>query len=162
LLLSRRPAEAASAITESVTLLRTTPARSALAKSLRTLGAIEAFRGERRQAVAAFGQARDLAQELDERPRELSCTRAIAASWIGEGRAAQAIPVLRACLDEFREMGGRPATSLTWLVLRRAHEATGDTASAAEAAAEAAKLTDPRDASAAALRQALVALTEPV
>jgi DNA-binding SARP family transcriptional activator/tetratricopeptide (TPR) repeat protein len=161
LLLRGRPVEAASAISESVTLLRTTPARSALAKSLRTLGAIEAFRGERRRAVEAFGQARDLAQELDERPRELSCTRAIAASWVGEGRAAQAIPVLRACLDEFREMGGRPATSLTWLVLHRAYEATGDDVSAAEAAAETAELTDPRDASAAALRRALLALTEP-
>jgi DNA-binding SARP family transcriptional activator/tetratricopeptide (TPR) repeat protein len=162
LLLGERPAEAASAIAESVTLLRTTPARSALAKSLRTLGAIEAARGERQRAVEAFGEARDLARELDERPRELSCTRAIAAGWIGEGRAAQAIPVLRACLDEFREMGGRPATSLTWLVLRRAHEATGDEAAAAEAAEEAARLADPRDASAAALRRALLALTEPV
>jgi DNA-binding SARP family transcriptional activator/tetratricopeptide (TPR) repeat protein len=159
LLLAGRPAEAASAIAGSVALLRTTPARSALAKSLRTLGAIEAARGERRAAVAAFGQARALAQELDERPRELSCTRAIAASWIGDGRAAQAIPVLRACLDEFREMGGRPATSLTWLVLHRAYEATGDAAAAAEAAAEARKLADARDASAAALRRALLALT---
>ncbi|WP_328449190.1 AfsR/SARP family transcriptional regulator [Amycolatopsis sp. NBC_00438] len=162
LLLSGQPAEAASAITESVTLLRTTPARSALAKSLRTLGAIEAFRGERRRSVEAFEAARDLARELDERPRELSCTRAIAAAWIGEGRAAQAIPVLRACLDEFREMGGRPATSLTWLVLHRAYEMTGDQASAAEAATEAAALTEPRDASAATLRRALLALTEPV
>lgn len=162
LLLSGRPVEAASAITESVTLLRTTPARSALAKSLRTLGAIEASRGERRRSVEAFEAARDLARELDERPRELSCTRAIAASWIGEGRAAQAIPVLRACLDEFREMGGRPATSLTWLVLHRAYEATGDKAAAAEAATEAAALTEPRDASAATLRRALLALTEPV
>ncbi|WP_410620632.1 BTAD domain-containing putative transcriptional regulator [Amycolatopsis sp. cmx-8-4] len=162
LLLSGQPLEAASAITESVTLLRTTPARSSLAKSLRTLGAIEAFRGERRRSVEAFEAARDLARELDERPRELSCTRAIAASWIGEGRAAQAIPVLRACLDEFREMGGRPATSLTWLVLHRAYEATGDKAAAAEAATEAAALTEPRDASAATLRRALLALTEPV
>ena len=161
LLLSARAAEAASAITESVALLRTTPARSALAKSLRTLGAIEAFRGRRQRAVEAFGQARDLAQELDERPRELSCTRAIAASWIGEGRATQAIPVLRACLDEFREMGGRPATSLTSLVLQQAYEAVGDKAAAAEAAVETAELADPRDASAATLRRALLTLTEP-
>ncbi|MEV7092147.1 BTAD domain-containing putative transcriptional regulator [Amycolatopsis sp. NPDC051045] len=152
---------AAAAIAESVDLLRGTKVRSALAKSLRTLGAISAATGARDAATAAFGEARELARELDERPRELSCTRALAASWIGEGRAAQAIPVLRACLDEFREMGGRPATGLTWLVLRRAYEATGDEGSAAEAAAEAAALVDPRDASAAALRRALLALTEP-
>lgn len=159
--LGARPDEAAAAITESVALLRTSMARSALAKSLRTLGAIAAARGRREEAVEAFGEARDIARELDERPRELSCTRAIAASWIGEGRAAQAIPVLRACLDEFREMGGKPATGLTWLVLRRAYEATGDDAAAEEAAMEAAQLAEPRDASAAALRRALLALTEP-
>jgi hypothetical protein len=51
---------------------------------------------------------------------------------------------------------------LTWLVLQRACEATGDDAAALEAAAEAANLADPRDASAAALRRALLALTEPV
>jgi DNA-binding SARP family transcriptional activator/tetratricopeptide (TPR) repeat protein len=153
---------ATAAITESVDLLRATVARSALAKSLRTLGAISAATGARNRATAAFGEARELARDLDERPRELSCTRALAASWIGEGRAAQAIPVLRACLDEFREMGGKPATGLTWLVLQRACEATGDDAAALEAAAEAANLADPRDASAAALRRALLALTEPV
>jgi tetratricopeptide (TPR) repeat protein/Mrp family chromosome partitioning ATPase len=153
--------EAVTAIAESVELLRGTVARSALARSLRTLGAISAATGSRARATAAFEEARDLARELDERPRELSCTRAIAAAWIGEGRAAQAIPVLRACLDEFREMGGKPATGLTWLVLQKACEATGDRASAAEAAAEAANLADPRDASAAALRRALLALTEP-
>jgi DNA-binding SARP family transcriptional activator/tetratricopeptide (TPR) repeat protein len=160
-LLSGQPAEAASAITESVSLLRTTMARAAFAKSLRTLGAIEAVRGERRRAVDAYSQARDIARDLGERPRELSCTRAIAASWIGEDRAAQAIPVLRACLDEFRAMGGRPATGLTLLVLQQAYEATGDERSASEAAAETAVLTDPRDASAAAVGQALLTLAEP-
>ncbi|MGW4519859.1 BTAD domain-containing putative transcriptional regulator [Amycolatopsis sp. NPDC004378] len=160
-LLTGEDAAAATAIEESVDLLRTTVARSALAKSLRTLGAISAATGARHRATAAFEEARDLARDLDERPRELSCTRAIAASWIGEGRAAQAIPVLRACLDEFRAMGGKPATGLTWLVLARACEATGDEDAAAEAAAEAANLAEPRDASAAALRRALLALTEP-
>ncbi|MEU8635526.1 BTAD domain-containing putative transcriptional regulator [Amycolatopsis sp. NPDC048633] len=160
-LLTGDSGEAVTAIAESVELLRGTMARSALAKSLRTLGAISAATGARARATAAFEEARDLARDLDERPRELSCTRAIAASWIGEGRASQAIPVLRACLDEFREMGGKPATGLTWLVLSRACEAVGDEEGAAEAAAEAAGLADPRDASAAALRRALLALTEP-
>ncbi|MEU0795203.1 BTAD domain-containing putative transcriptional regulator [Amycolatopsis sp. NPDC005961] len=153
--------QARSAIAESVELLRGTMARSALAKSLRTLGAVSAATGARRGATAAFEEARALARDLDERPRELSCTRALAASWIGEGRAARAIPVLRACLDEFREMGGRSATCLTWLVLSRAYEAAGSPAEAASAAAEAAALADPRDASAAALRRALLLLTEP-
>ncbi|MEV7044858.1 BTAD domain-containing putative transcriptional regulator [Amycolatopsis sp. NPDC051061] len=160
-LLTGDGAAAEAAITESVELLRGTMARSALAKSLRTLGAISAATGARDRATAAFEEARDLARDLDERPRELSCTRALAASWIGEGRAAQAIPVLRACLDEFREMGGRSATGLTWLVLSRACEAVGSPDEASAAAAEAAVLADPRDASAAALRRALLALTEP-
>ncbi len=160
-LLTGDGAAAEAAIAESVELLRGTMARSALAKSLRTLGAISAATGARDRATAAFEEARDLARDLDERPRELSCTRALAASWIGEGRAAQAIPVLRACLDEFREMGGRSATGLTWLVLSRACEAAGSPAEAAAAAAEAAALADSRDASAAALRRALLALTTP-
>jgi tetratricopeptide (TPR) repeat protein len=160
-LLTGDGAAAEAAIAESVELLRGTMARSALAKSLRTLGAISAATGARDRATAAFEEARDLARDLDERPRELSCTRALAASWIGEGRAAQAIPVLRACLDEFREMGGRSATGLTWLVLSRACEAVGSPDEASAAAAEAAVLADPRDASAAALRRALLALTEP-
>ncbi len=162
LLLNDEPAEAAAAIGESVGLLRTTMARSTLAKSLRTLGAIEALRGERETAVEAYGEARELARELDERPRELSCTRALAAGWIGEGRAARAIPVLHGCLDEFREMGGRAAVGLTWQVLHRAYDVTGASREAAEAAAEAAKLANPRDASAAALSRALLALAQPV
>lgn len=162
LLLNDEPVEAAAAIGESVDLLRTTMARSPLAKSLRTLGAIEALRGKRETAVEAYGEARELARELDERPRELSCTRALAAGWIGEGRAARAIPVLRGCLDEFREMGGRAAVGLTWQVLHRAYDVTGAAREAEEAAAEAAKLANPRDASAAALRRALLALTQPV
>ncbi|SFW65924.1 AfsR/SARP family transcriptional regulator [Amycolatopsis australiensis] len=161
-LLTGEEEQAATAIAESVALLRGTMARSELAKSLRTLGAISAARGARGDATAAFEEARDLARELDERPRELSCTRAIAASWIGEGQAARAIPVLRACLDEFREMGSRSATGLTWLVLRRAYEGVGEEGLASEAAAEAANLADARDASAAAVRRALLALTEPV
>ncbi|KDN18531.1 AfsR/SARP family transcriptional regulator [Amycolatopsis rifamycinica] len=152
---------AVAAITESVHLLRGTMARSALAKSLRTSGAIAAATGAREDAVAAFEEARELARELDERPRELSCTRALAAAWIGSGRAEQAIPVLRACLDEFRSMGGKAATGLTWLVLHRAYLATGETQAAAEAETEAAELLNPRDASAAALRRALLALTHP-
>ncbi|MEV6449086.1 BTAD domain-containing putative transcriptional regulator [Amycolatopsis sp. NPDC051716] len=160
-LLTGDDAGAVAAIAESVDLLRGTMARSALAKSLRTRGAISAATGAREEATASFGEARELARELDERPRELSCTRALAAAWIGEGRAAQAIPVLRACLDECREMGGRAATGLTWLVLKRAYEATGEPAAAEVAATEAAELLDPRDASAAALRRALLALTEP-
>ncbi|MEV5719870.1 BTAD domain-containing putative transcriptional regulator [Amycolatopsis mediterranei] len=160
-LLTGDDAGAVAAIAESVDLLRGTMARSALAKSLRTRGAISAATGARDEATAAFGEARELARELHERPRELSCTRALAAGWIGEGRAAQAIPVLRACLDECREMGSRAATGLTWLVLKRAYEATGERAAAEAAEAEAAELLDPRDASAAALRRALLALTEP-
>ncbi|MFE0024640.1 BTAD domain-containing putative transcriptional regulator [Amycolatopsis sp. NPDC059021] len=159
--LTGNPGDAAEAIDESVRLLRHTTAKSALAKSLRTQGAIHAGLGARGEAVAAFKGALDLARQLDERPRELSCTRALAASWIGEGRAAQAIPVLLECLAEFRTMGGRAATNLTWQVLVRAHEMTGNTEAAAVARREAERLRDPRDASASVLEKALLTLTEP-
>ncbi|GAA4546219.1 AfsR/SARP family transcriptional regulator [Amycolatopsis samaneae] len=159
--LNGKTGDAAEAIGESVRLLRHTTARSALAKSLRTQGAIHAGLGARGEAVAAFEGALDLARQLDERPRELSCTRAIAASWIGEGRAAQAIPVLLDCLAEFRTMGGRAATDLTWRVLGRAHEAAGDTEAAEAARREAERLRDPRDASASVLEKALLTLAEP-
>ncbi|MFD9895016.1 ATP-binding protein, partial [Amycolatopsis sp. NPDC059027] len=159
--LTGNPGDAAEAIDESVRLLRHTTAKSALAKSLRTQGAIHAGLGARGEAVAAFKGALDLARQLDERPRELSCTRALAASWIGEGRAAQAIPVLLECLAEFRTMGGRAATNLTWQVLGRAHEMTGNSEAAAVARREAERLRDPRDASASVLEKALLTLTEP-
>ncbi|QWF82230.1 AfsR/SARP family transcriptional regulator [Amycolatopsis sp. CA-230715] len=158
LLLTGRTGEAAEAAGESVRLLRPTAARAALARSLRTRGAVHARLGDRVAAVADFEEARELAKELTDRPRELSCTRAIAASWIGEGRAARAVPVLRACVDEFRAMGGRPAAGLTLDLLGRAYEVTGDGARARAAREAARELAEPNDANAAAVRESLFAL----
>jgi DNA-binding SARP family transcriptional activator/tetratricopeptide (TPR) repeat protein len=161
LMLAGQSGKAREAIDESVLVLRRTTAKSALARSLRTLGAILAGEGERVHAVNAYENARRLAGALEERPRELSCTRAIAASWIGDGRADRAIPVLRQCLDEFRAMGGRPATGLTLHVLRRAYEAVGETRAAEAAGEEAKRLADPHDANASTLVRLLLTLTEP-
>lgn len=161
LMLDGRPADALETIEESVRVLRRTTAKSALAKSLRTQGAILAGAGRRDAAVAAYEHARRLAGALEERPRELSCTRAIAASWIGDGQADRAIPVLRHCLGEFRAMGGKPATALTLHVLRRAYEAVGETKAAEAAGEEAKRLEVPHDANASTLVRLLLSLTEP-
>ncbi|OXM46492.1 AfsR/SARP family transcriptional regulator [Amycolatopsis alba] len=161
LMLDGRREEALETIEESVRVLRRTTAKSALAKSLRTQGAILAGAGRRADAVKAYENARRLAGALEERPRELSCTRAIAASWIGDGRAESAIPVLRQCLDEFRAMGGKPATGLTLHVLRRAYEAVGETKAAEAAGEEAKRLEVPHDANASTLVRLLLSLTEP-
>ncbi|MFJ4100640.1 AfsR/SARP family transcriptional regulator [Amycolatopsis japonica] len=161
LMLDGRQEEALATIEESVRVLRRTTAKSALAKSLRTQGAILAGAGRREGAVKAYENARRLAGALEERPRELSCTRAIAASWIGDGRADRAIPVLHRCLDEFRAMGGKPATGLTLHVLRRAYEAVGETEAAEAAGEEAKRLEVPHDANASTLVRLLLSLTEP-
>jgi DNA-binding SARP family transcriptional activator/tetratricopeptide (TPR) repeat protein len=139
---------AVSLASESVSLLRGTTARSALARSLRTLGAIHAGRGDRDAAVAAFEDARAIAEEINDVPRVLSCTRAIAASWIADGRSAAAIPELRKCLTAHRKMGGRSATTITLRVLATAYEAAGDPRAARHASAEADRLEDPADATA--------------
>ncbi|MER7864245.1 BTAD domain-containing putative transcriptional regulator [Amycolatopsis japonica] len=161
LMLDGRQEEALATIEESVRVLRRTTAKSALAKALRTQGAILAGAGRRDGAVKAYENARRLAGALEERPRELSCTRAIAASWIGDGRADRAIPVLHRCLDEFRAMGGKPATGLTLHVLRRAYEAVGETEAAEAAGEEAKRLEVPHDANASTLVRLLLSLTEP-
>ncbi|WP_410653884.1 BTAD domain-containing putative transcriptional regulator [Amycolatopsis sp. lyj-112] len=161
LMLDGRPEQALETIEESVRVLRRTTAKSALAKSLRTQGAILAGAGLRVGAVKAYENARRLAGALEERPRELSCTRAIAASWIGDGRADRAIPVLRECLDEFRAMGGKPATGLTLHVLRRAYEAVGETKAAEAAGEEAKRLEVPHDTNTSTLVRLLLSLTEP-
>ncbi|HEY0452333.1 transcriptional regulator, partial [Actinophytocola sp.] len=76
---------AAVAVQDAVALLRRTTERSALARALRTLGAIHAGQGRRDRAVEAFLEGRRIAEEINERPRELSCARALAASWVGAG-----------------------------------------------------------------------------
>ncbi|WP_091289771.1 AfsR/SARP family transcriptional regulator [Amycolatopsis xylanica] len=145
---------------ESVLLLREGEGGSALAKSLRTLGAIHAGLGQRRQSVAAYEEARNLARELNERPRELSCARAIAASWIGEGRTAEAIPLLRGCLREFQEMRSLPSAAITSRILAKAYEKTGNAADARVARDDADRLGHPLDANAATLTGLLLKLTD--
>lgn len=144
---------------EAVTLLRPLPVRSALARSLRTLGAIRAGLGERQGAMAAYTEAHVLAKELDERPRQLSCGRAIAAGMIGEGRVAEAIATLRDCLGEFRQMGSVASVAITLRVLARAYEVVGEQGLAERALAEAERLANPADTSAATLVSLLLELT---
>ncbi len=145
---------------EAISLLRKENSRSALAKALRTLGAICAGMGDREASMAAFREARDIARELSELPRELSCTRAIAAGWIGEGKAVEAIPVLRDCLRTYREMGSTSATAITLHLLAAAYESTGKPSDAVYAREEAERLGDPRDSNTSTLLKLLLSLTE--
>jgi DNA-binding SARP family transcriptional activator len=146
---------------EAIALLRTVGTRSALAKALRTLGAIRAGLGDRAESMRAFRESRDIARELSERPRELSCTRAIAAGWIGEGKAREAIPVLRDCLRTYREMGSTSATAITLHLLAAAYESTGKRQDALYARREADQLGDPRDSNTSTLLKLLLNLTVP-
>jgi tetratricopeptide (TPR) repeat protein len=146
---------------EAISLLRSVGTRSALARALRTRGAILAGLGRREDAVRAFREARDIAIELDERPRELSCTRAIAAAWVGEGRASEAIPALHECLATYREMGSASATTITLRLLAAAYDVNGDPLEAEHLRAEADQLGDPRDTNTATLSELLLTLTAP-
>lgn len=158
LTLTGSPDRAAVAGRDAVALLRPTTERSALARALRTLGAIHAGQRRRADAVAAFQEGRRIAEEINERPRELSCARALAASWVGAGRATAAVPELRRCLRAYREMGSQASATVTLRLLAAAYEAAGD--SPAGARAEADQLDDPRDASTTTLVRLLLNLTE--
>lgn len=146
---------------EAVALLRQVGSPSALAKALRTLGAVRAGLGEREESVRAFREAREIARDLGERPRELSCTRAIAAAWIGDGRTAEAIPVLRACLGEYREMGSTSATAITLHLLAAAYDTAGEPHAASRSRDEAGRLGDPRDSNSSTLLRMLMNLAVP-
>lgn len=150
---------AADAAAEAVSLLRGTTARSALARSLRTLGAIHAGRGERSRALAAFTECRAIAEEINEGPRVLTCRRAIAAGLIGDGRPEEAATELRLCLVAYREMGSTSSVTITLRLLATALAAAGETEEAEAARAEADRMADPRDANAHALAALLLNLT---
>ncbi|MET0136270.1 MAG: BTAD domain-containing putative transcriptional regulator [Kibdelosporangium sp.] len=130
---------------EAIVLLRSVGSRSTLAKALRTLGAIRAGLGERELSVQAFQQAWQLARDLGEMPRQLSCARAIAAARIGQGRAAEAADTLRRCLDAYRLMGSTSAAAITLYILAAAYDAMDGHEQAAQARSEARRLADPRD-----------------
>ena len=159
LTLTDRLEGAVAAAAEAVSLLRGTAARSSLVRSLRTLGAIHAGRGERTLALQAFVEGREIAEEINERPRVLACTRAIAAGWVGAGRADDAVQELLQCLAAYREMGSVSSATVTLRLLASAYTATGDEEAAANATAEADRLADPRDANADTLVRLLLQLT---
>nr|WP_225954188.1 AfsR/SARP family transcriptional regulator [Kibdelosporangium phytohabitans] len=148
-------------VQQAITLLRSVGPRSSLAKCLRTRGAVLAGLGIREESVLSFREARDIARELTEQPREISCTRAIAAAWVGDGRAGEAIPVLRDCLAKYREMGSTLATTITLGLLAAAYDCQNDTVAAREARAEAERLGDPRDTNTATLLKLMLNLTTP-
>jgi DNA-binding SARP family transcriptional activator/tetratricopeptide (TPR) repeat protein len=160
--LTDRLTEATALAEEAVALLRPSTARSALAGSLCTQGMIHAACGRRTRAVAALHEARAIASELNEHPRELSCTTAIAASWIGDGRAAEAIPQLTACLQAYDDTGGVPAaTMITLRLLAIAYEAAGDRVAADLVRGQADRLEDPRDVNARTVARFLTNLALP-
>ncbi|TCO58246.1 DNA-binding SARP family transcriptional activator [Actinocrispum wychmicini] len=146
---------------EAIALLRKVGSPSALAKVLRTSGAVRAGLDDRDGSLRAFREAREIARDLGERPRELSCTRAIAAAWIGDGRPGEAIPALRTCLQEYRAMGSTSATVITLHLLAAAYDATGDPRAANASRDEAERIGDPRDGNSSTLLRMLLNLAVP-
>jgi DNA-binding SARP family transcriptional activator len=161
LVITGRLADALPLAEEAVTLLRHPNARSPLALATRTLGAIQAGLGHRTLAVQAFSEALAIARERFESPRELSCMRAIAASWIGDGRAGAAIPVLRRCIEGFRAMGRQPATTITLRLLAVAYDNTANPELAEKTRTEADRLSNPRDVNTQTVVRLLINLAEP-
>ncbi|ONI78614.1 SARP family transcriptional regulator [Actinosynnema sp. ALI-1.44] len=153
--------QADALVHQAITLLRSVGPRSALAKCLRTRGAVLAGLGVREESVLSFREARDIARELTEQPREISCTRAIAAAWIGDGRVGEAVPVLRDCLEKYREMGSTLAMTITLGLLAAAYDRQNDPVAAQEARAEAERLGDPRDTNTATLLKLMLNLATP-
>ena len=141
-------------------LLRDTTARSALARSLRTLGAIHAGRGERARALAAFTECRAIAEEINEAPRVLSCRRAIAAGWVGDGPGRGGGAGAAACLAAYREMGSHVVGGDHAAAAGRARTTRSATAPRRRRPVrEADRIADPRDANAQALTSLLLNLT---
>jgi tetratricopeptide (TPR) repeat protein len=130
---------------EAADLLRAVGDRYVLLAALRHLASAAVELGRRREAVRLLRRSHDLA-----------------VSWIGDGRAAAAVPVLRRCVRVYDEMDIRPAQSATLEMLARAYEAVGDRSAAGDARRAARVLGDPPDFRTAALSGIVLRLAESV
>ncbi|MEQ4301676.1 BTAD domain-containing putative transcriptional regulator [Plantactinospora sp. B6F1] len=144
-LLRDEPALAYAAAERAVALLRTVNDRYVLLAALRHLASAAICLGRRAEAVHRLQQSHDLAVQLGDRPWATGLARDLAVSWIGEGRAAAAVGVLRRCVRTFEEMSMPSAQAATLNMLARAYDEIGDRDAARDARFWAGILSDPRD-----------------
>jgi len=85
--------------------------------------------------------------------------REIAASWLGEGRADEAVPVLRRCVRTLVDLGQRRRAAVTQRVLAAAYDTLGNGVAAASATADAEALAGPLDEQAAEQLRQVLSLT---
>ncbi|AVT39892.1 AfsR/SARP family transcriptional regulator [Plantactinospora sp. BB1] len=159
-LLRDEPALAYAAAERAVALLRTVNDRYVLLAALRHLASAAICLGRRAEAVHRLRQSHDLAVQLGDRPWATGLERDLAVSWIGEGRAAAAVGVLRRCARTFEEMSMPSAQAATLNMLARAYDETGDREAARDARFWAGILSDPRDTRTPALASIVLRLAD--
>jgi predicted Zn-dependent protease len=157
LLAVREPQRARAAAEGALHLLRTVDAQQAVCYVLAQLGRVSAALGERGRAQRHLAEARAVALALDDPIQATVLLRDLAASWLGDGRADEAVPVLRRCVRTLVELGQRRRAAVTQRVLAAAYDTLGDGVAAAAATADAEALAGPLDEPAAEqLRQVLL------
>lgn len=129
----------------AVQLLRAVGDRYVLLAALRHLASAAICLNRRAEAIRLLRESHELAVRLGDRPWATGLARDLAVSWIGDGRAAAAVRVLRDCVRTFEEMQMPSAQAATLRMLARAHDELGDEAAARDARFWADMLTDPRD-----------------
>jgi tetratricopeptide (TPR) repeat protein len=159
-LLRGEPSLAYAAAERAVDLLRTVGDRYVLLAALRHLASAAVCLGRRTEAVHRLQQSHDLAVQLGDRPWATGLARDLAVSWIGEGRAAAAVEVLRRCAGTFEEMSMPSARAATLAMLARAYDEVGDADAARDARFWADILSDPRDTRTPALANIVLRLAD--
>ena len=145
-LLSADPLGAYAAAEEATALLRRTGERYVLLATLRNLALAAAGLGRRAEAVHLLESSHEMAVELGDRVWATGLERDISVSWIGAGRAEEAVTVLLRCLGAYHEIGLRGGVSATLGMLARAYDALGRPAAARAARRGSARFADPKDA----------------
>jgi DNA-binding SARP family transcriptional activator len=145
LLALREPHRARRAAHGALRLLRAVDAQQAVCYVLGQLGRVNATLGERAQAQRHLAEARAIALVLDDPIQATLLLRDIAASWLGDGHADEAVPVLRRCVRTLVELGQRRRAAVTQRVLATSYDALGDGVGAAAATADAETLAGPLD-----------------
>ncbi|MEO3743528.1 BTAD domain-containing putative transcriptional regulator [Plantactinospora sp. B5E13] len=160
-LLRDEPGLAYGAAERAVTLLETVGDRYVLLAALRHLASAAICLGRRTEAIDRLRQSHELAVQLGDRPWATGLARDLAVGWIGEGRAAAAVEVLRDCARAFGEMEMPATQAATLHMLARAYDETGQPEAARDARLWADLLADPRDIRTPALANIVLRLAEP-
>lgn len=160
-LLRDEPGLAYGAAERAVTLLETVGDRYVLLAALRHLASAAICLGRRTEAIDRLRQSHELAVQLGDRPWATGLARDLAVGWIGEGRAAAAVEVLRDCARTFGEMEMPATQAATLHMLARAYDEIGQPEAARDARLWADLLADPRDTRTPALANIVLRLAEP-